>query len=57
MTIPDIIALMEARIAYLSQQRATASSLGDMPGVLRIDADLAETELTLATLRAALNIV
>ena len=56
MTIPDIIALMEARIAYLSQQRATASSLGDMPGVLRIDADLAETELTLATLRAAVNI-
>ena len=53
MTIPDLIALLEARIAHLAQQRVTATTLGDLPGVMRIDADVAETELTLATLRAA----
>ena len=53
MTILDLIALLEARLANLAQQRSTAATLGDVTGVLRIDDDVAETELTLATLRAA----
>lgn len=53
MTILDLIALLEARVANLAQQRSTAAALGDVTGVLRIDAEVAENELTLATLRAA----
>lgn len=53
MTIPDLIALLEARLANLAQQRSTATALGDVAGVLRIDAEALETESTLASLRAA----
>jgi hypothetical protein len=53
MTILDLIALLEARLANLAQQRSTASTLGDVAGVLRINDEALETESTLAALRAA----
>jgi hypothetical protein len=52
MTIPDLIQMAQARVAYLSQQRTTAVALGDVEAVARLDTELAETEATLATLRA-----
>jgi hypothetical protein len=52
MTIDQIIEMLERRVAYLSQLRSSAAALGDIPRVASIDEDLAETELTLATLLA-----
>jgi hypothetical protein len=52
MTIRDLITLLEARMVELRQQRATVAGLGDIPAILRIDTELAETEATLATIRA-----
>lgn len=52
MTIPDLIQMAQARVSYLSQQRATAVATGDAAAVARLDAELSETEATLATLRA-----
>jgi hypothetical protein len=57
MTISQIIEMLERRVAYLSQLRSSAAALGDIARVTLLDQDLAEAELTLATLRAALNIV
>ena len=53
MTITDLIKLLEARMVELAQQRATVASLGDIPGILRLETELLETENTLAALRAA----
>jgi hypothetical protein len=53
MTIPDLIKLLEARKVDLAQQRATLAGLGDIPGILRLETELLETENTLASLRAA----
>jgi hypothetical protein len=56
MTIPDLIKLLEARTVDLAQQRATLASLGDIPGILRLETELLETEITLAALRAAIGV-
>jgi len=53
MTIPDLIALVEARLARLAQHRATAVALGDVSGLAVIEAEILETETTLTALRAA----
>ena len=53
MTVSQIIEMLERRVAYLSQLRSSAAILGDIARVTSLDEDLAETELTLATLRAA----
>jgi hypothetical protein len=53
MTISEIIEMLRSRIAQLGQLRASAVMLGDLARVASIDSDLAETELTLATLLAA----
>lgn len=55
MTIPDLIALLQARLAHLAQHRTTAIALGDVSGLVRIDGEILETEATLATLLAANN--
>jgi hypothetical protein len=55
MKISDLVALLEARLANLAQQRTTAAALGDVAGILRIDAETSETETTLASLRATLG--
>ena len=52
MGISDLIQMAQARIAYLSQQRVTALVTGDIDAVARIETELAETEATLAALRA-----
>jgi hypothetical protein len=52
MTVSQIIEMLERRVAYLSQARSSAAALGDIARVASLDEDLAETELTLATLLA-----
>lgn len=56
MTVPDLIKLLEARSADLAQQRATLAGLGDIRGLLRLETELLETEITLAALRAAIGV-
>jgi hypothetical protein len=53
MTVAQIIEMLERRIVHLSQLRSSAAALGDIARVTLLDQDLAETELTLATLRTA----
>jgi hypothetical protein len=53
MTVSEIIEMLERRIVQLGQLRSSAVTLGDIARVAAIDSDLAETELTLATLLAA----
>jgi hypothetical protein len=51
MTILDLIALANARLANLTAQRTSAASLGDVSRIAQIDTEIAETEATLAALR------
>ena len=51
MTIADLITLAANRLATLNNARATALALGDDARVAVIDAEIAETEATLAQLR------
>lgn len=50
MTRKDLISLVEARLAYLQQLRASAAQLGDIQQIARIDAEMAETQETLTKL-------
>jgi hypothetical protein len=52
MTVAEIIEMLRRRIAQLGQLRSSAVTLGDIARVAAIDGDLAETQLTLATLLA-----
>ena len=47
MTIPDLIAMLKRRLAYLGQLRTSAAAIGDVDQVDRLDAELAETQATL----------
>jgi hypothetical protein len=51
MTISDLILFTQARLATLNGARATASARGDAERVAQLDAEIAETETTLAALR------
>lgn len=52
MTIAELIAIVTNRIAALHQARAHAVSVGDVQRVSTIDADVVETETTLAQLHS-----
>jgi hypothetical protein len=52
MTISDLIALATARLANLQSLRTSAASLGDVERVMTLDAEIAETQATLDSLRA-----
>jgi hypothetical protein len=47
MKIQDLINMCQARIAYLSQVRASAVHLGDISQVDRADTEIASTQDTL----------
>lgn len=55
MTLPELITIVRNRIASLHQARSHAVAVGDVQRVSAIDADVAETEATRATLIAALT--
>lgn len=47
MSVPELIDMMNRRLAYLSQLRASAVALGDVAQVDKIDAEIASTQETL----------
>jgi hypothetical protein len=50
MTIAQIIEMLKRRLVNLSQLRTSAADLGDLDRVSIIDAEIAETQNTLAAL-------
>jgi hypothetical protein len=52
MTIQDLIRLLANRLSTLNVDKATADARGDLERSATLDAEIAETESTLATLRA-----
>jgi hypothetical protein len=52
MTISDLITLALARLANLTAQRTSAVTLGDVARIAQLDTEIAETEVTLAKLKA-----
>ena len=47
MTIEQLIAAAQARVAYLSQLRSSALAIGDLAQAAAVDAEIAETQSTL----------
>lgn len=54
MKITELITLAENKLMALNQAIATATSKGDAEALTRLDAEVAETQATLDSLRAAL---
>lgn len=52
MTIDQLITLAANRLAALNTARATAVALGNIAAIDGLDADIAETQITLNALRA-----
>lgn len=50
MNLDDLVKLMQARLAALNNARASALALGDLAALSRLDAEIAETEITLSRL-------
>ena len=53
MTIATLIELLQNRLLALSEKRTLLVRIGDIAGVVAIDAERDETESTLATIRQA----
>ena len=51
MSIAELIRLMEARLAALNSARASAAAVGDIEQITQLDAEVAQTQLTLDQLR------
>lgn len=51
MTIQQLIQMLERRIVYLQSVRTSATTIGDMHQVERVEADINETQSTLNQLR------
>lgn len=47
MTIDQLIAMAQARVAYLSQLRSSALAIGDLAQAAAVDLDIATTQVTL----------
>jgi hypothetical protein len=52
MTINDLASLARARLTYLSQLMSSYTALGDVEGMTRIEAEIAQTQATLTALEA-----
>lgn len=53
MSIEDLIKLLQNRLVYNAQQRASAAQRGDISQVAAIDADTLTTQASLDVLQAA----
>jgi hypothetical protein len=51
-TIPDLIRLMQNQLATLNSMLATATVQGDVARVVALDAQIAQTQVTLDQLRS-----
>jgi hypothetical protein len=54
MTIADLLRLAQNRLAALNNQRSTAEALGYAGDVARLEAEITETENTIAALNSLL---
>jgi hypothetical protein len=52
MKIDDLISLARARLVYLSQILSSYTALGDVEGMTRTEAEIAQTQATLTALEA-----
>jgi hypothetical protein len=52
MTLSDLIDLLGRRTVALRNQRVLLNGLGDVQGVIQVDADIAETEQLIARLES-----
>ena len=52
MNIKDLIRIVSATLATLNSAKATATSLGDLDRIVQLDANIEETQATLASLRS-----
>ena len=52
MNIAFILRVMENRLASLNNIRAAAVNSGDLEKIVQLDAEIAETEITIQDLRA-----
>ena len=50
MKIDDLILLARARLTYLSQILTSYTALGDVAGMARVEAEIAQTQATLDSL-------
>jgi hypothetical protein len=50
MKIDDFILLARARLAHLSQVLSSYTALGDVAGMARVEAEIAQTQATLDSL-------
>jgi hypothetical protein len=55
MTIDELVVLAQSRLSTLNTQRADAVTRGDVAALARLDAEIAETEHTLAQLQTLLT--
>jgi hypothetical protein len=53
MTIPELIALAQARLSHLNNRMASATMAGDVSAMAVLEQSIAETEDTIARLIAA----
>jgi hypothetical protein len=51
MKVPELITLMANKLAYLNNAKSTAMASGDLEAVLRLDAEISETQATIEALR------
>jgi hypothetical protein len=52
MTINDLASLARARLVHLSQLLSSYTALGDVAGMARTEAEIAQTQATLTALEA-----
>lgn len=51
MTIAELISMCERRLMHFQSLRGSAVALGDIQQVAKVDADIAETQMTLNQLQ------
>ena len=55
MSIDYIVSMVEKRLAMLEQARRNSEAVGDIEGVVRVDAEIVEAKATLAKLKPIAN--
>ena len=51
MKMQELVSLMSNKLAYLNTAKSTAMASGDLEAVLRLDAEISETQATIAGLQ------
>ena len=51
MKMQELVTLMANKLAYLNTAKSTATALGDVEAVLRLDSEISETQATIDALQ------